>query len=206
MLENYKELPNGVIKQSVINKRKYDTEYIEKSYNTYGELGVRMSYLRYGFIIGSIGHIPNSILDVGYGNGDFLSVCKNTINKCYGYDISGYKLPEGCLLSESIEIEVDVVTFFDSLEHFEDISFVKKLKTKYVVISVPWCHNFSDEWFSKWKHLRPNEHLFHFSEKSLINFMNENEYELINYNNIEDIIRKNTNNDKNILTAVFKKK
>ncbi len=206
MVENYITLYNGVIKQKNVVKKEYDVSYIENSYNTYGDLGLRMSYLRYGFMIGSLGFIPEKIIDVGYGNGDFLSVCQNTIKKCYGYDVSGYKIPDGCLFTDSMDIEVDVITFFDSLEHFDDISFVKNLKTKYILISVPWCHNFSDEWLLTWKHLRPNEHIYHFSEISLKNFMVENGFELINFVNLEDNIRKNKSTEKNILTAIFKKK
>lgn len=206
MIENYFKLKNGVIKQKDVTKFEYDVNYVENSYNTYGELGMRMSYLRYGFMIGSLGFIPKKILDVGYGNGDFLSVCKNTIDTCYGYDVSGYKIPNGCLFTESLDVEVDVITFFDSLEHFDDISFVKDLKTKYLLISVPWCHNLSDEWLLNWKHLRPNEHIYHFSEISLKNFMDENNFELINFVNLEDIIRQNKSTEKNILTAIFKKK
>lgn len=205
MINNYLKLSNGVIKQIDVIPKTYNTEYIVKSYDSYGELGKRMSYLRYGFIIGALGFIPKSILDVGYGNGDFLSVCSETIDKCYGHDISGYEIPKNCTLTENINIEVDVITFFDSLEHFEDINFVKNLNCKYIVISVPWCHYFSDEWFKNWKHLRPNEHIFHFSKKSLISFMSENGYENINLTNVEDIIRNNNKKEENILTAIFKK-
>lgn len=205
MLKNYTILSNGVIKQLNVVPKKYDEKYIIDSYDSYGELGKRMSYLRYGFILGTLGFIPKSILDVGYGNGDFLSICKETISDCYGYDVSGYKIPKGCTFINNLEINVDVITFFDSLEHFEDINFVKNLNVKYVVISVPWCHNFSDEWLLNWKHLRPNEHIYHFSKNALIDFMLENGYTCINSINVEDIIRKNVSENENILTAIFKK-
>jgi len=73
MLSNYQKLENGVIRQieksDLIN---YNYDYVNNSYNTYGELGLRMAHLRTGYLIGSLGFIPNSILDIGYGNGDFL--------------------------------------------------------------------------------------------------------------------------------------
>jgi hypothetical protein len=206
MIENYEELSNGVIKQKKINVILYNYDYISKSYNTYGEKTTRMSFLRLGYLLGTLGFIPNSILDVGYGNGDFLKTCSEIINNCYGNDISNYPLPKN--IESVLDIQskfFDVVTFFDSLEHFEDISFVKNLQCDYVFISLPWCHYHSDDWFYSWKHRRENEHIFHFNEKSLVNFMNENGFKLINLTNFEDTIRKPINEDKNILSAIFKK-
>jgi len=207
MLKNYEILSSGAIKQSsLINPVVYDVKYVNDRYNSYGELSKRMSYLRYSYIIGAIGHVPDSILDVGYGNGDFLNLCKDSIKNCYGYDVSNYPLPKGVeYVSDMFSSEYDVITFFDSLEHFHDINFVKDLKAKYVVVSVPWCHNFSDEWFSNWKHRREDEHIFHFNESSLIEFMKDMGYEKIASSNIEDIIRKGVDEHPNILTAIFKK-
>ena len=84
------------------------------------------------------------------------------------------------------------------------IDFIKDLKCDFIMISLPWCTYESDEWFEDWKHRRPDEHIYHFDEISLENFMKENGYQLINFTNIEDTIRK-SNNKKNILTGVFKK-
>lgn len=206
MLENYKILDNGVIKQDKVNVIKYNQEYIINSYNSYGELGLRMSNLRLGYLIGSIGKVPNSILDVGYGNGDFLKTSSSIIPNCFGNDISGYEIPEGVKFIDNItEDFYDVITFFDVLEHFEDLSFVKDLNCNYVLISVPWCHYFSDNWFESWKHRKPNEHIYHFNKNSLEEFMKENGYSMINYSNIEDSIRKSVDENPNILTAIFKK-
>ena len=155
-----------------------------------------------------IGAIPKitSLLDVGYGNGDFLKACSSSIPYLFGNDISGYPIPRSCVyVNDILAYEYDVVCFFDSLEHFEDISFVKDLKTKYVYISVPWCYNFSDEWFKNWKHRREDEHLWHFNPISLENFMNEMGYTLVISSCIEDTIRKPVDNNPNILTAIFKK-
>lgn len=209
MISNYKILENGVIKQEkIINKNvDYNVDYVNSRYNSYGEKGLQMSYLRLGYILGVIGKIPNSILDVGYGNSDFLKVCKSIISKCYGNDISNYPLEEGVEFVEDItENHFDVITFFDSLEHFYDIEFVKNLKCEYVCISLPWCHNFSDEWFLNWKHRREDEHIFHFNEKSLEEFMKTMGFELVSFSNVEDTIRKPEFNYQNILTSVFKKK
>jgi hypothetical protein len=209
MIDNYEILPNGVIHQKeIVNKIKdYDKEYVDTRYNNYGEKGMQMAYLRLGYLIGVVKKPFSRVLDVGYGNGDFLKACMgfDSIN-AYGNDISGYPIPKGATFVEDItSMDFDVVCFFDSLEHFEDISFVKDLKTKYVYISLPWCHNFSDDWFKNWKHRREDEHLWHFDNLSLENFMNEMGYDLVTGNNVEDAIRKPVDNHPNILTAIFEK-
>lgn len=207
MIENYEILENGLIKQkSILNKiRTYDYDYVNSSYNQYGEKGSQMAGLRLGYLVSKLGYWPESILDVGYGNGDFLKICKNKIDS-YGNDISGYPVPEGVTFVENIfERHYDVICFFDVLEHFEKIDFVQNLKCDYIFLSLPWCHNFSDEWFSNWKHRRPDEHLWHFDEKSIENFFNEMGYEMIDYSNIEDLIRVSNEDYPNILTCILKK-
>lgn len=207
MIENYEILENGLIKQkSILNKlRTYDYDYVNSSYNQYGEKGSQMAGLRLGYLVSKLGYWPKSILDVGYGNGDFLKICKNKIDS-YGNDISGYPVPEGVTFVENIfETHYDVICFFDVLEHFEKIDFVQNLKCDYIFLSLPWCHNFSDEWFSNWKHRRPDEHLWHFDEKSIKIFFNEMGYEMIDYSNLEDLIRVSNEDYPNILTCIFKK-
>jgi hypothetical protein len=208
MLENYKKLNNGVIKQISIENQiqKYDVEYITSRYNSYGVVGTYMSYLRLGALVGVIGNNIKSILDVGYGNGDFLKLCNDIVPNCYGSDITNYPLPSGIKFIDDITSKYfEVVCFFDSLEHFESISFVKDLKCKYIYISVPWCHYLSDDWFETWKHRRPDEHLWHFDDIGLNNFFVENGYKKIYQSNLEDIIRKPKDNLNNILTCIFVK-
>lgn len=206
MTQNYEKLPNGVIKQ--INREPFNYGFnYSNNYNNLGELGTRMGYLRVGHLIGSLGFIPNTILDVGYGNGDFLKAASNIIPNCYGSDVSNsYPLPDKIKFIDNIfNFESDVITFYDVLEHFDDIYEIKNLKTNYIVVSLPDCHHFSDDWFKSWKHRKPNEHLWHFNKQALTNFMKEIGYEVINLTNIEDSIRKIDENYSNILTGVFKK-
>jgi hypothetical protein len=206
-IDNYIKLENGVIKQKNVNKIEYNYEY-SNNYNKFGERGNYLSYLRLGVLLGNINKIPNSILDVGYGNGSFLNAAKNTIKKCSGFDISGFPLPDDISIENSIfEKHFDVICFFDSLEHFDDINIIDKLNCDYVYISLPWCHYDSDEWFLNWYHRKPNEHLWHFDDKSLIRFFEENGYENIYLGNVEDTIRKNNycSEKPNILSAIFKK-
>lgn len=207
MNQNYILLQNGVIKQNTVNKIKYNYDYSNK-YNNYGEKGNYLSYLRYGVLLGIIKKIPESIVDVGYGNGAFLKVCKEHISNVYGCDLSDYPVPEGCQKIEFADISAEVTCFFDSLEHFDDITVIKDLKTKYIFISVPWCHYFSHEWFNNWYHRRENEHLYHFNKDSLIKFLDEQGYDCMYAGSFEDIIRKNSSvaPHANILSGLFIKR
>jgi len=205
---NYNTLENGVIKQVNYKKISYNIDYSNK-YNHYGEKSNYLSYLRLGVLLGALNRTPESILDVGYGNGAFLKSAKNIINHCAGLDISGFPLPEDIHIETSLfHNHYDVICFFDSLEHFDNINIIDKLDCNYVFISVPWCHNYSPSWFMNWYHRRPNEHLWHFNDKSLIAFFQENGYEKIYMSNYEDTIRKNVSCEghPNILSALFKKK
>ena len=138
MLENYAKLADGRIKQIDILPFEYGLDYSNKyNQSPYKENSQFMSYLRYGYLIGSIGKIPDSLLDVGYGNNGFLSVASNQIKNCYGFDISDYPVPENCKKVNSMfNAFYEVITFFDSIEHFNDISFVDKLNCKYICISL----------------------------------------------------------------------
>jgi hypothetical protein len=208
MLENYERLENGVIKQVKVNKISYNYDYSNK-YNNYGEKANYISYLRLGVLLGLLKKTPNSLVDIGYGNGAFLKACQTLIPNLYGCDLSEYPVPDGCKKIEFSDIsQVDVTCFFDSLEHFDDITVIKNLDTQYIFISLPWCHYHSDEWFKNWYHRRENEHLYHFNEKSLIQFFDECGYDCLYTGCFEDVIRVNSSvkPDTNILSGLFVKK
>lgn len=217
MINNYRKLNTGAIKQIVIEPFKYDEKYVQDRYDTYGVQCDMMSYLRYGFIVGSINKKPNSVLDVGYGNGSFLKICKNAGAETFGTDVSHYELKFGKALAfdKCLDKYFDVITFFDSLEHFENIDFLEKLQCEFICISLPNCmYNAiekkdgelqADAYFSNWKHRREHEHIWHFDIATLEKTMKLYKYKLINFEHIEDIIRKPTTNFPNILTAIFKK-
>lgn len=207
-MDNYEISNNGVIKQKIIEKIVYDYNY-SNNYNKHGERGNYLSYLRFGVIMGVLQRLPKSIVDVGYGNGSFLNVCIENIENVYGCDISDFPVPEGSKKIALSDISnVDVTCFFDSLEHFDDINIIKNIDTKYIFISVPWCHNFSSDWFLKWYHRKPNEHLWHFNKRALIDFFDNSNFDCIYTSNFEDCIRKNASSSyyPNILSCMFKKR
>jgi hypothetical protein len=209
MKEQYEMDGFGVIHQLNAQPFNYDEAYIG-TYKNYGPTQDMLSHLRLGYLRGAMQRKPKSILDVGYGSGNFLKICQEADIECYGSDISGVPVPEGCKFVEDFikcGMEFDAIAMFDSLEHFENMDFVKNLKVNYIIISVPCIptRNFNSAEFINWKHRKPNEHLHHFDELSLISFMASVGYKRISVGNPEDVIRKNYNVEKNIITGVFRK-
>jgi hypothetical protein len=211
LLEGYSsDKKNGVIYQiDKDNVIEYGEKYMKAGYAANVPFE-EMAYLRLGYILSNLRCLPRSILDVGYGEGSFLKCASKIISRCYGFDVPPtYPLVYNniCLVDDIYQDEYDVVTFFDSLEHFKNIYEIEKLKTTYIVISLPWCHYYEDdEGFKNWKHRKYNEHLWHFNKKSLVNFFNSIGYDISHIGNVEDAIRKSTNDLPNILTAIFKKR
>lgn len=201
MIKGYGYCDFGLLMQVNPKPFYYNKEYL-KAIKERGELNNYMAHLRYGYMIGVLGEIPESLLDVGYGDGSFLNVCKKKI-RCYGNEISNGLIPDGCWPVKDItDYYYEIVCFHDSLEHMSDIEIIGRLRCKFVYISLPNLKAGSDEEFEKWKHRKPDEHLFHFNIKSLNEFMEHYNFYLLQHSYVEDVIR---GGDKNILTAIYAK-
>lgn len=207
MQEKYKLIASGWLYQTALTSVPiaYNINYVSTRYNTY-PLTHEMSKLRYNKITEFTQ--PKSVLDVGYGNGSFLDFCYQKGLSCFGNDVSDYPLPTGVTFTKDIKVSVDIVTFFDSLEHFQMLELWKVLQTlntKWLLISVPWCHYIDDLTnFEHWKHRRPNEHFHHFNPDGLKYLLHKSGYEILDVSNVEDKIRKPIDNKENILTIVAK--
>jgi hypothetical protein len=209
MLENYDIDDCGVIYQKKITEINYNKTYVESRYGKASTAPtLEMSYMRFGFLVQALGYLPNSIMDVGFGNGDFLKVANNANVKCYGYDVHhDIELPAGVTrVNDILAADVEVTTFFDSLEHMRNPYSIENIKTDYILISVPSCNNpTDDEWFKGWKHRRENEHLWHFNAESLKNFASKIGFSILEYSTFEDVIRKSVDYSPNIQTVLMKR-
>jgi 23S rRNA U2552 (ribose-2'-O)-methylase RlmE/FtsJ len=149
------------------------------------------------------GHIPDilekSLLDYGYGRGNFLKYVNGEFRQLYGYDINGTELPEGVRAFDGSA--TDIITMFDVLEHLQLNPYPFPFKPEYFVISVPNRPLVGQ--MATWKHLKPNEHINHFNKESLTALMKSWGYEAIVTGYVEDVIRVGAPN--NILTGIFKK-
>jgi hypothetical protein len=210
MNENYCKMTEGYLWQSKMTgpMPDYSATYSKQRYDTY-TTNDRMSELRFN-LLNKVIKSFDTVTDFGYGNGSFLHHCNLHGKKTYGYDISDYPTPVGSLKVNHVnDYEVDVMTFFDSIEHLPEQNldvFLKSLKTKYVCISVPWYHEEQgEEWFVNWKHRRENEHLHHFDSHGLVKLLQSSNYKVLYLGNDEDAVRTPVDSLPNILTVIAKK-
>jgi hypothetical protein len=182
-------------------RAQYDHAYVAR-YEKYPELElskIRAALFRRFFPDAEI------VCDVGYGTGAFLREINRSSGwvHCYGYDVSPYPAPSFVKIDPNWQINRwSVLTFFDSLEHFDQLP---RFKARSVIVSVPWYHPaLGAEWLYRWKHRRPGEHLWHFTPETLANAMAINGLRPVFIGSPEDAVRKNDGDWPNILTMVFK--
>jgi Methyltransferase domain len=214
MIENYEVDSFGVIHQIDFRPIKYDRTYISY-YEAKSDRTIKLGYQRLGWILGALGRMPDSVLEIGYGTGTFIEAALITgIPRCAGCDIAEYPLPAGVeYLSwpEALMKSWDVVAMFDVLEHIPDLSFLSSLRAEYLALAVPYCRlrelgSDGDEWFRHWRMLLPNEHLHHFDKLSLVGFLASQGYECLSLNTFEDGIRlRPDETGPNILSGLFRK-
>jgi hypothetical protein len=180
----------------------YDHAYIADRYDSYDTTplisGMRLATLKgCGIATGD-----GKLLDVGYGNGAFVKMAMKAGYDAYGCDVHGadYGVREVKLDGTQ---RWDVVTFFDSLEHFTTLDVIKQLvqRTSTIVISIPvYPPDFPQN--RHWKHYRPGEHLHYFSLGSLCRLFAGKR--LCIRSDIEDVIRgKRPDGGVNVATLVF---
>lgn len=197
----------GVINQKDARPFVYDEKYVS-TYDTpeYAAKSALLQGMRMGFCCGAHGSIPETLLDYGYGNGDFMKFAKQYIPHVYGFDLTLVPV-DGCYIMPQL-VNVDVMTFWDALEHVPDLSFLADLRARTLVISLPYCHFHTEgkEWFdNNYKHRKPDEHLHHFNEHSLALLMSYYGWKTVSVSNHEDVIRTSAHGLPNILSMAFKK-
>ena len=214
MNEQYYTDDFGVVHQKDPEPFNYDESYIE-TYDKLGEKQTPMSALRLSSILTAIRHYdpsyqPQSIMDIGYGDGNFLKFCNSAGFKTYGSDVTGRPVPEGTKYIANPFIEYSyssIVTMFDVLEHFPDMAMIQQLNCDYLALSVPNLptRDYTSEEFKNWRHRKPNEHLHHFDLHSLCSYLYSLGFHVISYNYLEDMIRKSEGTKPNILSVVCEK-
>jgi hypothetical protein len=206
MIDGYEKLHRGHWYQykELGNPVSYNVDYVA-TYNKYPT--EEMSRLRFDLVDNIVDF--KSVLDVGFGRGDFLKRCVEMGKTSFGHDISGYPIPEGATKSDTTQ-PADLYTFFDCLEHFteRDLSiFLRNLPCKYLLVTLPLLHeDLGGEHFRTWKHRKPGEHIHHFTEQGLRILMEYSDYDIVYSGHPEDAIRgKLAGNLDNTLTIIGKK-
>lgn len=149
------------------------TELCTKDYwNEYRELdktplGRVLTAIRCGMVHEMVGQ-GTELLDVGIGGGAFLVA----MNGGKGTDVSEPAIEwlraRGQLWSET---QVQVMTFWDSIEHILNPGELLSRATQHVFISTPIYRHQAHALSSK--HYKPNEHLWYFTNQGIKMFMRE---------------------------------
>lgn len=185
------DLGFGFLKSDGYN---YGEEYWEK-YQTYvNDMGIQLSLARLDFIKKNIFTVSD-LCDVGIGNGQFVDLVK-----CKGFDINPIAktwLEENGFYADIYAEKFETLSFWDVLEHIEDPTSLLE-KTENIFTSIPIHKDINDCLASK--HLRPGEHIWHFTERGIKNFMSIFRYSVIDSSNFETILGRES-----ILSYYFKK-
>ncbi|HVA51383.1 MAG TPA: methyltransferase domain-containing protein [Pirellulales bacterium] len=174
----------------------YDESYV-RHYEAYPCR--EMSCLRVGFLKGFASR--GRLLDVGYGNGAFVRAASAAGFDAFGCDVHGVDCGVREIDLARDQSLWDVVSCFDSLEHFGDFSSVRSLwrRAQLVLVSLPLAPPAFPA-CRAWSHYKPGEHLHYFSPASLARLVAK---PLIAASNVEDAIRRPKDTRQNIYTAVY---
>lgn len=123
-------------------------------------------------------------LDIGIGSGEFLETANAAGVQCFGFDVNPiaieYLKRRGFFVNPTNGVStqgINTVTFWDVFEHLEEPStFVSDLGIETIIMSVPIVEDFSC--LLGWKHFKPGEHLYYFTNEGMISFMDEIGYKL----------------------------
>jgi SAM-dependent methyltransferase len=153
----------------------YDAEYVAQRYDRYPTTEA-MTALRLD-VMESVIHLAETmprredlkrgrLLDIGYGNGSFIRGALKRGWDAFGNDVNptDYEKVRKVDLPRGGVMPYRAITFFDSLEHFEEFDGVRGIAdfTDWIFITMPL-----PPWYflsSVWKHWRPGEHHFYFRD------------------------------------------
>lgn len=204
------------------NPSLYSTKYA-KNYVKYAatDVNIPLQLFRVGLISRWLKE-GQKVLDIGCCVGEFIRFAEHYY-ECAGFEpnkeaarLARTRCTSRILseLNGSVG-KAKVVTLFDVLEHIEDPrAFLQSLVAEYMeedaLLAIttpnveaipPW----NDEGLRKWKHYKPQEHLFLFTEAGLTQLSTDCGMEVIHVGHEESDIRPG-NPDGDILTFVAKRK
>jgi hypothetical protein len=136
------------------------------------EFSHKLNSARWKFILDNTTNIY-SVLDFGCGARAFELAKPKLMMNVISYDPYFYNNMEGVL--DTCNLGIDVLTFWDSFEHIRRLEMIPLLKARYIVLGIPIFTNGID--IIQWKHFRPDEHVWCFSEMALKRLMRKWKYE-----------------------------
>lgn len=140
-----------------------------------------------------------ALLDYGCATGVFHTAAPSAFHAT-GWDVNPASpfhnhLPDG---------HYDILTLWDVIEHLQaPLSPVLDYAPEYVFVCSPNADNTTVEWFDKWKHYKPTEHIHYYTPKTLAMSMASIGYKLLETNFDEGRLR-DPDNPCAIFTGVYR--
>lgn len=138
-----------------------------------------------------------NLVDVGIGSGQFVLSCD-----VLGYDVNSAGvewLNQRNRFADMYIAQYDAMTFWDSLEHIDDMVAAVQHIDRFAFVSIPVFSGYDDVLASK--HFRPDEHIHYFTVAGLIRWFDDQGFNCREYNQIESDIGR-----EGIGTFVFERK
>lgn len=158
----------------------YDAAYFEKYVgyeNT--EIGKALNEARTELV--KIFCPDGALVDVGIGSGQFMRAMG-----CFGFDVNPVALEmlhKDRLFLNPHDEDVDCATFWDSLEHIQDIAGLLEHVKQFAFVSIPIFRDIKHAMNSK--HFRPDEHAWYFTNDGFIKFMYAHGFTVIGQSTFE---------------------
>ena len=162
----------------------FDTPYDEAYFQKYVEMsetpmGSALTEARIDLV--NKYRSSGALVDIGIGSGDFmLSI------GCFGYDINPVAVEHleiMHLLHNPYLNDIECATFWDSLEHIQDIAAILIRVKQYAFVSLPIFKNLGHILTSK--HYRPDEHAWYFTDDGFHKFMDAHGFKVVEQNQME---------------------
>ena len=176
----------GFLRQTNPDDFVYDNNYNQKQSTT-----VEMSYFRLALMMS---HLPADlfinpkILEIGPGKGVFLEVLRRHFDNVHGFDVvdSSYYSDVSPVFAK--KENWDILIACDVIEHMRDISELFSYNFDYAYVSTPWMCPI--ELMSKWRHFKPNEHIWYIEPEKFHKWASSFGYSVVFSGSPEDVIRK----------------
>jgi hypothetical protein len=124
------------------------------------------------------------IIDIGIGGGKFV-----ILMMCSGFDVNPSAvrwLKDQGMYRDPYEKKVEVLTFWDSLEHIPDPIAIVRQARKWVFVSMPIYDN--EAHCRQSKHFKPGEHLHYWTHSGLVDWFAQQGFILMAHNDEESRI------------------
>lgn len=170
----------GFLPPSGPTRTDFFDEYREKDQTDMGQALIRMrlGLLRQYVADGEL------VIDVGIGGGGF--VCSR--GKTLGLDVDP-KAIEWLRQADWLATKSSLpsaLCFWDSFEHMPDHELITRYQPNFVLMSIPLFSDKGDVLTSK--HYKPGEHLWYFTHRGLLTYMERLGYEQMHFSRAEEIL------------------